>query len=777
MTTLSEKIAALPPAHRELFERLRALQESRTAPASEPIAVVGLGCRFPGNVHDSASFWDLLTGGRDAVTEVPAGRWNREAWYHAAADTPGRMATRHGAFLNGIDRFDAEFFGISPREAVYLDPQHRLLLEVTWEALENAGCAPDTLQGSSTGVFVGLCTQDYYRRAFADVHRIGPYCATGTFAGAGAGRISYALGLEGPSLAVDTACSSSLVAVHLACQSLRLKECTLAIAGGVNLMVDPELGVSLTKAQMLSPDGRCKTFDADADGFGRGEGCGVVVLKLLADAERDGDFIWAVIAGSAVNQDGRSNGLTAPNGRAQETLLRTALRASGISPHDVGYIEAHGTGTALGDPVEAGALAAVFGERRRAELPLVVGSVKSNIGHLEVAAGIAGLIKAVLCVHHRQIVPNLHFRRLNPHIAEAARGCPIEVPTRLAPWPVVGRPVAGVSSFGFGGTNAHVVLAAAPERSTRQPEPGNPDHILCLSAKSDGALRELAGRFSELLLRTDMALADICFTANTGRAHFDHRLAVVGKSCREMGEKLAPLASVARIRHNGDAPATGPGEASIAEQHHGLTCDGAVAAEARPHELAASYVRGDRIDWAGLYAHRHLSRIPLPTYPFQRERYWLESPSKPIAAEPDAAALSNGHHPAAASSQKANGFAARSSAVAPLAPLAINGKGGSGENGQGAVHAGREHLHTVLEESIVRVLELPMKNSISPDQDLYDLGMDSITALEMLFAAEKLLGFTLRQPGIARSRTINQFIECIRSGVPSHAAPADSVRG
>jgi acyl transferase domain-containing protein len=771
MTTLSEKIGALAPAHRELFERLRALQESRTAPAIEPIAVVGIGCRLPGNVHDSASFWDLLAGARDAVTEVPASRWNREAWYHAAADTPGRMVTRHGAFLDGIDRFDAEFFGIAPREAVYLDPQHRLLLEVTWEALENAGCAPDTLQGSSTGVFVGLCTQDYYRRAFADVPRIGPYCATGTFAGAGAGRISYALGLEGPSLAVDTACSSSLVAVHLACQSLRLKECTVALAGGVNLVIDPELGVSLTKANMLSADGRCKTFDADADGFGRGEGCGIVVLKPLADAERDGDFIWAVIAGSAVNQDGRSNGLTAPNGRAQETLLRTALRAGGISPHDVGYIEAHGTGTALGDPVEAGALAAVFGEQRPGELPLVVGSVKSNIGHLEVAAGIAGLIKAVLCVHHRQIVPNLHFRKLNPHIEEATKGCPIEVPTRLAPWPVVGRAVAGVSSFGFGGTNAHVVLAAPPERSTRQSEPGDSAHLLCLSAKSTGALRELAGRFSDLLLRTDMALADICFTANSGRAHFDHRLAVIGRSCREMGEKLAPLASVARSRHNGDAPAIALGEASIAGQRQGSAGDGNAAAEARLHELAASYVRGDRIDWACLYAHRRLSRVPLPTYPFQRERYWLESPSKPIAAEPAAASPSNGHHPGATSSQKTNGFAARSSAVAPVA---LNGNGG---NGQGAIHAGREHLHTVLEESIVRVLELPTKNSISPDQDLYDLGMDSITALEMLFAAEKLLGFALRQPGIARSRTINQFIECIRSGVPSHVAPADSVRG
>ena len=759
MNTLSARIAALPPAHRELLERLQALQQARAAPGNEPIAVVGIGCRLPGEANGPDSFWSLLAGGRDAVSEVPSGRWQSLASNHAAFDKSGSMATP-GAFLAQIDGFDAEFFGISPREATWLDPQHRLLLEVTWEALENSGYAPDRLHGSSTGVFVGLCTQDYYRRAFSDAERIGPYCATGTFAGAGAGRISYLLGLEGPSLAVDTACSSSLVAVHLACQSLRLKECALAIAGGVSLMVDPELGMSLSKAHMLSPDGRCKTFDAGADGFGRGEGCGVVVLKPLDQAERDGDFIWAVIAGSAVNQDGRSNGLTAPNGRSQEKLVRTALQAAQISPGEVGYVEAHGTGTPLGDPVEAGALAAVFGAGRDSETPLVIGSVKSNIGHLEVAAGIAGFIKAVLCIHHRQLVPNLHFARLSPHVAEAIRGCPISVPTNVTPWPAGRRPVAGVSSFGFGGTNAHVVLTAAPERAPRLPSVPSPQ-LLCLSARSDQALRELAGRFSDFLAQTSLPLEEICFTANTGRAHFERRLTVTGASCREISEKLAHVASTRCIPQNGHAAS---GETAERER--------------RLQKLAESYLAGRPIDCVAHDADCRLGRVPLPTYPFQRERYWLDVPFDQNAAEPAAAVPSNGQASRStvtgtmsgngttngSGTTNGNGFGLRS-------PGAVKG------NGHAPVQAGREQLRKVLEDSIVRVLELSGKVSICPDQDLYDLGMDSITALEMLFAAEKSLGFALRQPGIARSKTINQFIECIQSGGASPAVPANSARG
>jgi polyketide synthase 12/polyene macrolide polyketide synthase/epothilone polyketide synthase D len=529
-----------------------------------------------------------------------------------------------------------------------------------------------------------LCTLDYYRRAFSEAARIGPYCATGTFAGAGAGRISYTLGLEGPSLAIDTACSSSLVAVHLACQSLRLRECNLALAGGVNLMLDPELGVSLSKARMLASDGRCKAFDAAADGFGRGEGCGVVVLKPLADAQRGGDVIWGVIAGSAVNQDGRSNGLTAPNGRAQEALLRSALRSAAISPADVGYVEAHGTGTSLGDPVEVGALAAVLGEGRGSDRPLVVGSVKSNIGHLEVAAGVAGLIKAVLCVRRRQLVPNLHFRKLNPRIAEVADGLSIEIPTRVAPWRPAGeRCVAGVSSFGFGGTNAHVLVTSPPPVLRPAPAVGRSDQVLCLSAKTDAALRELAGRFSEYLSQTEERLEDICFTANTGRAHFQCRLAIVGSSAREIGEKLARLrAAPSRRIRPADNPSRAVAGLAFLSPVAPVPRSGLGSADPeleegapRPEALAELYRRNSAVDWQAVYRDLSHLRVPLPTYPFQRQRYWLErslaQAPRPIPLPAQTPGQTNGavHAPAAA---KTNGFL-----TAPLAAAAPGTAGGA----------------------------------------------------------------------------------------------------
>ncbi|HEV7508687.1 MAG TPA: acyltransferase domain-containing protein [Thermoanaerobaculia bacterium] len=432
---------------------------ARSTAADEPIAVVGMACRFPG-APDLVAFWRLLCSGIDATREVPAERWDPSGFYDPDPETPGTTNTRRGAFLERIDEFDPLFFGISPREAAEMDPQQRIMLELSWEALEDAGLPPRDLAGTKTGVFTGVVWRDY-----AELHRSsGATVTSHTGVGQGvtivANRVSYVLGLRGPSLVVDTACSSSLVAVHLACQSLRSGESTVALAGGVNLTLLPETMVALTKFGGLSGEGRCKAFDASADGFARGEGAGVVVLKPLSRALADGDPIYCVIRGSAVNNDGASNGLTAPNPESQVEVLRDAYERAGVDPGRVQVIEAHGTGTPLGDPIEARALSQVLGEGRTPDHPLVIGSVKTNIGHLEGAAGIAGLIKLALSIHRRAVPPSLHFERPNPDIPFAELG--LRVQTALGPWPMPaegeGPVLGGVSSFGWGGTNCHVVV-------------------------------------------------------------------------------------------------------------------------------------------------------------------------------------------------------------------------------------------------------------------------------------------------------------------------------
>ena len=433
--------AGLTPIKRALLEikelraRLGRLERART----EPIAIIGMGCRCPGRVAGPDAFWRVLSEGGNAIGAVPAERWDADAFYDPDVEAPGRMNTRRGGFLDGLELFDADFFGITPREAANMDPQQRLVLETAWEALEHAGLAPDRLVGTRSGVFVGVSTTDYAQLVTRARHLDGldVYYATGAVSHAVAsGRLSYLLGLQGPAISLDTACSSSLVSVHLACQGLRLEECDLALAGGVNAMVTPDNTVSLARGRMLAPDGHCKAFSARADGFGRAEGAGLVVLKRLSDALRDGDRVWAVIRGSAINQDGRSQGMTAPNGPAQEAVIRAALERAGVEPGAVDYVEAHGTGTSLGDPIEIGALAAVFGEGRDREHSLRVGSVKSNIGHAETAAGVAGLIKVVLMLHHRAIPPSLHFTEPNPFIPWSE--IPIAVPGRLESWEAAG---------------------------------------------------------------------------------------------------------------------------------------------------------------------------------------------------------------------------------------------------------------------------------------------------------------------------------------------------
>lgn len=509
---------------------------------AEPIAVIGMGCRFPGGASDPERFWRLLVNRVDAIGEVPADRWSIDALYDPDPAAPGKMSTRWGGFLRAIDGFDPQFFGISPREASRMDPQQRLLLEVAWEALEDAGQTRAALDGSPTGVFVASYHNDYAALMTADRRGIDAWTSTGTAHSIVANRLSYLLNLRGPSLTVDTACSASLVAVHLACRSLRAEECSLAVAGGVSLMLSPEVTISLSKWGFMAADGRCKTFDASADGFVRGEGGGVVVLKRLSDALADGDRVLGLIRGSAVNQDGRTSVLTAPSGVAQAAVIRQALENGKVAAEQVDYVEAHGTGTVLGDPIEVEALGAVYGAPTAGTHPCALGAVKANIGHLEAAAGIAGLIKALLCLQHGLIPPQLHFARLNPHLSLA--GSRFVIPTEPLPWPRGGRRrFAGVSSFGFGGTNAHVVLEEAPEIATRpgaeRPEPPAV-HVLALSAQTDEALIALADDYCAWLGGDGTPrLADICYTAAVRRTHHERRLAVVGTSAAEMVRQLA----------------------------------------------------------------------------------------------------------------------------------------------------------------------------------------------------------------------------------------------
>jgi acyl transferase domain-containing protein/surfactin synthase thioesterase subunit len=510
----------------------------------ENIAIIGLGCRFPKAANPEA-YWQLVSNGIDAITEVPAERWNVDELYDPQPATPGKMNTRWGGFLEQVDGFDPLFFNISPREAERIDPQQRLFLEVAWEALENAGLATDKLAGSLTGVFAAMAVVNYDQLLYknvADLTQISAYDGIGTTLSLASSRLSYLLDLKGPSLAVETACSSSLVAVHLACQSLRSQESNLCIVGGVNLILTPELNIVFSQARMMSPDGRCKTFDAAANGYVRGEGCGIVILKRLSDALEDGDDIKAIIRGSAVNQDGASNGITAPNGPSQQAVIRQALNNARVKPVEISYVEAHGTGTPLGDPIEVKSLKSVLMKGRQADQPCWIGSVKTNIGHLESAAGIAGLIKVVLALQHQEIPPNLHLKKLNPYIR--LNETPLSIPTEKQAWTVEQETrLAGISSFGFGGTNAHVILEQAPVV-----EPVKVDdrslQLLTLSARNEPALVELAGKYSEFLnSNPSVSLADLCFTANTGRTHFERRLVAISSSPTALQTSLQAFAS------------------------------------------------------------------------------------------------------------------------------------------------------------------------------------------------------------------------------------------
>ena len=511
----------------------------------EPIAIIGMGCRFPGAANPE-QFWQLLRSGAEITREIPPERWNIDAYYDPDPNAPGKMYVRKGYFLEAVDQFDPQFFNLAPREVIALDPQQRLLLEVSWETLEGANLPAATLAGSQTGLFLSTFWDDYSAHQIygSDPQTIDRYNTLSNLRSMITGRLAHLLNIHGPSIQIDTACSASLTAIHLACQSLRNGECDLALSGGVFLLLAPEITLGLCRMGALAADGRCKPFDRAADGFGQGEGCGMVLLKRLSDAQADGDKILALIRGSAINHDGHSRTVTTPNGRAQEMLLRQAIRQAGIAPQQVHYIEAHGTGTELGDPIEVFAIADAYCVER--QMPLAIGSVKSNIGHLNAAAGVAGLLKVVLALQHGEIPPTLHVNQLNPRIPW--RKLRITVPTRLTPWPVNDTPrLAGVSSFGLSGSNAHLVLEEAPPYQTPTADAVTKGydrsyHLLTLSAATPDALHAQVARYSDYLRQQPtIGLADFCHTAATGRQHFAHRLALVATSTDEAAQQLATI--------------------------------------------------------------------------------------------------------------------------------------------------------------------------------------------------------------------------------------------
>jgi acyl transferase domain-containing protein len=640
MDEIARLVGELTPRQRALLlERLGA------APGREPVAIVGMAGRFPG-AAGLDGYWSMLEEGRSAVTEVPADRWDVDAFYDPDPSAPGKMVTRWGAFLEGVDRFDPGFFGISPREAERMDPQQRLALEVAWEALEDAGLTLERVAGGDAGVFMGVTHFDHAFRGFGNLAAVGGHELTGNLLYSVTGRISHFLDLRGPSVALDSACSASLTALHLACQSLRRGECGLALAGGVNLVLEPVFTIAFSKSGAMSPTGRCRSFDAGADGFVRGEGCGVVALKRLSDAIRDGDRVHAVVRGTAVKHGGRGPGYTVPNARAQEALFRAALADAGLEPASIDCVEAHATGTPLGDPIELAALAAVYGRGRESGRPCVVSCAKTSIGHLESAAGVAGLIKAVLSMQKGTIAPLSTFVALSPSVS--LEGADVVLPKQPVPWPGGGAPRrAAVSAFGISGTIAHAVLEEAPPRAPEPAPSEDAERVLPLSAKSPEALTALARAYRGWLAGEGARarLDDVCWTAAVRRTHHAHRRAIVFRTREEL---LAGL---------GEARAPRAGELGA---------------------LAARYERGESIDWrAACPAGRCVS---LPAYPWQRASYRLAPAAAPTAAEERVYALEWEALPRAAAAD----------AAAPKRWLLLADRGGVAEAAAAALgRAGR----------------------------------------------------------------------------------------
>jgi len=650
----------------------------------EPIAIIGIGCRFPKDVNNPEQFYQFLLDGIDGITEFPKERQSLHA-----------EEVHYGSFLNHIDLFDPNFFRISPREAKYIDPQARLLLEVCWESLENAGIASDTLVGSSTGVFVGISTDDYEHllREAGEEDAHNAYIGTGNFASAVIGRISHTFGFQGPNMAIDTACSSSLVAIHEACVSLQTRESDLVLAGGVQINLSTRWYIDFSKANMLSPDGHCKTFDASANGYVRGEGCGIVVLKRLSDAILDGDTIHAVIRGMAINQDGISTGFTVPNQQAQVAVINKAMSKARVSSSEIDYVEAHGTGTSLGDPIEVSAIAETYGQNR--QNPLLLGSVKSNIGHLEAAAGVSGLIKVVLSLQHGTIPKNLHFHQLNPHIDLSF---PAKIVSETMPWTNGSKKRLGaLSSFGFSGTNSHAIIEEAPTLLS-QTYQENPQYLVTLSAKTEQALKDLIAAYLKLPPNTN--LGDLAYTTHVGRTHFKYRAAIIAKNTPDVIEKLKRGDYITGKSQNPNTPF----DASL-------------------ESLAQAYVQGAQIDWLSFDQPRR--KIALPTYPFQREKYW-------VIPTPQPTTKSTNQHPLLlrqmnsiagtirAWLNKLRGAPSKEVETTTLLKQLENA------NPTQAKNILRDHLGILIK----RILRLPPTQVLQDDESFFESGMDSLMILE-----------------------------------------------
>lgn len=577
--SLQDRLAKLTPAQRRLLEQRLAGRPAPSAGAAEPaersgtadkIAIVGMACRFPGAENIDA-YWNVIDSGIDCIREVPPSRWDADALYDPTGAEPGKMSVRRGGFVDNVDQFDAHFFGIAPREATRMDPQQRLLLEVTWEALESAGVAPRDVAGSNTGVFIGIGGTDYSKipSQFPDYYEyIDAHVGTGNALSVAAGRISYIFDFQGPSYIVDTACSSALVALHAAVSSIRNGECDAAIAGGVNLILSPEVTIAFSKARMLSPDGVCRPFDAAANGYVRGEGCGLVYLKRLDAAVADGDEILGVIRGTAINQDGKTSGITAPSSAAQRRCIRAAMKQAGISTSDISYIEAHGTATPLGDPIEFQSLSSIFAKKADSEADIYVTSVKANIGHTETVSGMAGLLKVLLMLKHQRIPGQLNLEQLNPNIR--LDGTRLRIPREAVAWPMQDRPrIAGISSFGFGGTNSHVIVEEPPRREAVKPaddtDTGGALTVVPVSARSEKTLANIAGQLAvHLSEHPEVTLPQAAWTLAHGREHFPYRAAILAGDRAQLLDRLKALAAerptegiVTATVHGGRVPDVG----------------------------------------------------------------------------------------------------------------------------------------------------------------------------------------------------------------------------
>ncbi len=695
--SLREPLSPLKLAFLKLQEaeaRIRELESGRV----QPIAIVGMGCRMPGAEEGPDSYWRLLRNGNCAISDGM-----RDRMRFTTGDVLLPDSAQCAALLKNVDLFDPQHFGISPREAAVMDPQQRLLLEVSWEALEHANIDPNSLYQTNAGVYIGITSHDYalLQTRDKDLKKLHPHFAAGVATSIAAGRIAYTLGLHGPAISVDTACSSSLVAIHLACDALRRHECSLALAGGVNLILAAEASVAFAQAGMLSTSGRSSPFLSSADGFVRGEGCGVIVMKRLEDAEADGDRILAVILGSAVNQDGASSGLTAPNGLAQQSLLQEAYRRARVTPLEVGYVEAHGTGTKLGDPVESEALGAVFAGRPE---KLAVGSVKANVGHLESAAGVAGLIKVVLSLMHGEIPGQLLGDRLSEYIRWD--DLPLKLQAEASAWrPITGRCIGGVSSFGFSGTNAHVVMERWAQKAKQEEERECLD-VLTISARTENSLRRLAERYSLYLKETNWSWCDICQTALAGRAILTERLAVVASSRKEAAEKLVYWlkAKAADGVYRSHSKTAQRGEFKPEEN---LT----------PEGKAKLFVHGSVAHWERHRSNKRLRRAELPSYPFEREHYWFEerntSREETCPASPR------------------------------LAQAAIDLKDLRLLLANTPADERFIVIHCFLRDEIAKVLELNAAAELDEGRPLVELGMDSLMALEIKHRLQQSSGIAL----------------------------------